>query len=314
MVRKFSKNPFNYSFLFCFILLTLNLLFFSIVNSSATTQVSLEWVPNSEPNLAGYKIFCREINQSYDYANPSWEVTDSYCTIYDLDENKNYCFVARAFDTEGFESENSNEVCHGPLIIPNQAPNVVLGSNQTVNDGRNVFTSEVQVASGSDDAEERASGYVSLASSDLEMVYDRRYQTVGIRFNSLDIPQGATIVNAYVQFKVDETSSGTTLLTIEGESIDNAMTFTSSNGNISSRARTSTHVSWLPVPWTTVGEAGPDQQTPDISQIIQEIVNHPRWSDGNSLVLIITGTGERVAESYNGDPSGAPMLHVEYAN
>jgi len=30
------------------------------------------------------------------------------------------------------------------------------------------------------------------------------------------------------------------------------------------------------------------------------------------LVIIITGTGERVAESYNGDPNGAPLLHVEY--
>ena len=137
---------------------------------------------------------------------------------------------------------------------------------------------------------------------------------LGYALTALIFPRALTIVNAYVQFKVDETSSGTTLLTIEGESIDNAMTFTSSNGNISSRERTSTHVSWSPVPWTTVGEAGPDQRTPDISQIIQEIVNHPRWSDGNSLVLIITGTGERVAESYNGDPSGAPMLHVEYAN
>ena len=30
------------------------------------------------------------------------------------------------------------------------------------------------------------------------------------------------------------------------------------------------------------------------------------------MVFIITGSGERVAESYNGDQAGAPMLHVEY--
>ncbi len=69
---------------------------------------------------------------------------------------------------------------------------------------------------------------------------------------------------------------------------------------------------WSPVPWTTRGEAGPDQQTPDVASIIQEIVNRPGWSSGNSLVIIITGTGERVAESYNGDSSGAPLLHVDY--
>ena len=71
-------------------------------------------------------------------------------------------------------------------------------------------------------------------------------------------------------------------------------------------------MSWSPVAWTTVGEAGPGQRTPDVFQIIQEIVSWSGWSSGNSLVLIITGTGKRVAESYNGDPSGAPMLYVEY--
>jgi len=29
-------------------------------------------------------------------------------------------------------------------------------------------------------------------------------------------------------------------------------------------------------------------------------------------VIIITGTGKRVAESYNGDAPGAPLLHIEY--
>ena len=72
-------------------------------------------------------------------------------------------------------------------------------------------------------------------------------------------------------------------------------------------------MTWSPVPWTTVGEAGADQRTPDLSSVIQEIVDRPGWSSGNSLVVIITGTGKRVAESYNGDQNGAPLLHVEYS-
>jgi hypothetical protein len=60
------------------------------------------------------------------------------------------------------------------------------------------------------------------------------------------------------------------------------------------------------------GEAGAGQRTPDISSIIQEIVTRLGWSSGNSLVVIITGTGERTAESYDGDSAGAPLLYVEY--
>ena len=32
-----------------------------------------------------------------------------------------------------------------------------------------------------------------------------------------------------------------------------------------------------------------------------------------ALVIIVTGSGRRVAESYDGTPAGAPLLHVEYA-
>jgi hypothetical protein len=178
--------------------------------------------------------------------------------------------------------------------------------------GAEVTPLESQVAASSDDAEENASGGVSLTSSDLELVVERSNQTVGIRFNSITIPQGAIIANAYVQFQVDETSSEATSLTIQGEADDNAATFISANGNISSRPRTTAAVSWSPTLWTTVGEAGPDQQTPDIALVIQEIVNRPGWSSGNSLVVIITGSGKRVAESYDGDQNGAPLLYVEY--
>jgi hypothetical protein len=100
---------------------------------------------------------------------------------------------------------------------------------------------------------------------------------------------------------------------IEGENVDDAEGFIAASGNISSRSRTLAAVPWSPVPWTIVGEAGPDQRTPNIASVIQEIVNRPGWASGNSLVVIITGTGERTAESYNGDSAGAPLLHVEYA-
>jgi hypothetical protein len=172
---------------------------------------------------------------------------------------------------------------------------------------------EAQVSTSSDDAEERESGRMYLNSSDLELVHDRGNQTVGMRFNGINIPHGASIVNAYIQFQVDETPSASTDLTIEGEDVDDAATFTNSSGNISSRFTTSASIGWSPVPWSSVGDAGPDQQTPNIASVVEEIVGRDNWISGNSLVIIITGTGERVAESYNGNSSAAPLLHVEYS-
>ncbi|HLE63938.1 MAG TPA: right-handed parallel beta-helix repeat-containing protein, partial [Pyrinomonadaceae bacterium] len=174
---------------------------------------------------------------------------------------------------------------------------------------------EVRVSSGSDDAEEQ-SGSTSLTSSDLELTVSGGFnQTVGMRFNNVTIPNGATIANAYVQFKVDEVSSTVTSLTIAGEDADDAPALARASGNISSRPKTSVSVAWTPSPWTMVGEADLAERTPDIAAVIQEIVDRSGWNSGYSLVLIVSGdgNGKRVAESFNGDQAGAPLLHIEYS-
>ena len=176
---------------------------------------------------------------------------------------------------------------------------------------------EWRVADGDDDAEERyADGEVNRDSSDLELAYDSNFarDTVGIRFTNVTIEQGTTIQNTYIQFQVDETGSGSVSLTIKGEDIDNASQFEfgDSTYGISSRSTTAESVAWSPPAWGSTGAAGVDQRTPDISSIIQEIVDRPGWSSGNALVIIITGTGTRTAESYDGNAGAAPLLHVEW--
>ena len=171
----------------------------------------------------------------------------------------------------------------------------------------------VRIATGVDDVEESATGTVSRGSSDLELVNDGSNQTVGLRFRAVPIPPGATITRSYVQFQADKTNSTATSLTVRGEAADNAAGFTTASANVSSRTRTVSSAPWSPVAWTTAGEASVNQRTPSITSIIQEIVNRPGWRSGNSLVIIVTGTGRRIAESFEGLAIGAPMLRVEYS-
>jgi len=192
------------------------------------------------------------------------------------------------------------------LISYSELTVTVIGIEETV-------IQEVRVAASSDDAEENSSGSVNLTSSDLELVEDSSNQTVGMRFNTITIPKFSQIIDAYIQFQVDEVSSGSTNLSVRGEAQDNPGTFTTSNRNISLRIKTSSSISWSPLPWTVEGQAGIDQRTPDLSPIIQEIVNRSGWMEGNSLVIIINGSGVRTAEAYDGTHSGAPLLHIEYA-
>src|SRR6185295_1676615 len=97
-----------------------------------------------------------------------------------------------------------------------------------------------------------------------------------------------------------------------GQLSGDTVTFTTASNNVSARPRTSAFVNWTPANWPTVGAAGPDQRTPNVASIVQEIVNQATWASGHALVIIITGTGHRVAVAHDGTPAGAPLLHVEY--
>jgi hypothetical protein len=173
---------------------------------------------------------------------------------------------------------------------------------------------EVRVAAGPDDAEQGVvSGNMGLTSNDLELGADgNTLQLVGTRFAGVAVPAGARITNAYVQFRVDEVSTGATSLTIRAEAADSAATYQAANGSMAARAVTAASVAWSPPAWPTAGAAGADQRTPDIAALVQAVVDRPGWASGNALALRFSGTGRRIAEAYEGGAGLAPLLHIEY--
>ncbi len=169
-----------------------------------------------------------------------------------------------------------------------------------------------QVGSSAGDAEENLnSGNVSVTSPDLQLVSDNNIvQLVGMRFTGITIPRNAQVVTAYVEFEAAATDTGATSLTIRGQASENAPAFTTTKNNISARSRTAAQVVWNNIPaWSAVNVKW---QTPDLSPVIQEIVNRANWISGNSMVILINGSGRRTAESYDGEHPAAPRLVITY--
>ncbi|MFD1504947.1 hypothetical protein FE374_10955 [Georgenia yuyongxinii] len=169
------------------------------------------------------------------------------------------------------------------------------------------------VLTGDDDVEEYvSSGRMYLDSSDLEIVREgTTEQAVGLRFADLPIPAGAQISEAYVQFTVDEPEASTEdfAVDIRVEDVDDATPFTTETANLTSRAFSEQAVSWADVPlWTVDREAGPDQRTPDLSALLQQIVDRDSWATGNAMVFKITGEGNRSADAF--ESNAGPVLHV----
>ncbi len=171
----------------------------------------------------------------------------------------------------------------------------------------------VVVTPGVDDGEESPGGTVKLTSSDLELVRDGSGdQTVGLRFVNLQLPPGASITSAHIQFQADEVDSEATSLVIQAWATDSAPSLSTNPHSISAPVRTTAATAWQPAPWIAIGDRGPAQRTSDLSAVIQEVISRPGWTAGNAMTFVITGTGRRVADSYEGSSSGAPRLHVEY--
>jgi hypothetical protein len=172
---------------------------------------------------------------------------------------------------------------------------------------------DVRIIQSADDVEQRLSdGTMYLDSSDLELGNDLTYwgeQSIGLRFQNVTIPQGATITAAYIEFETDETDSEPTSVRFHGEAADNAAPFGTGAYALTNRPLTAAVVDWNDIPaWNTVNEK---HRSPDLSAIVQEIMDRPGWSANNSIVFVISGTGRRVAEAYDGE--AAPLLHVEYS-
>ena len=173
------------------------------------------------------------------------------------------------------------------------------------------------VSRSEDDAEEGVSGKVDLTNEDLDLGQLSGFESaaaIGIRFDGIRIPNGRKIKRAFLQFTTEgrRTRSDPSELTLRAELAPNAEAFKDEQNDISSRRRTKALVKWSPEPWHPPQRQATKPQTPDLSALIQEVVDQDDWKQGNALVLIITGTGERDAVSFDGGgKQDGPMLRVE---
>ena len=112
--------------------------------------------------------------------------------------------------------------------------------------------------------------------------------SVSMTFDSVDIPQGATINSAVITVVSDDAYSSQTInLKIAAVDVDDASPFTQAS-DFESPTLTTAKVDWdLTDDWTFEES----NNTPDISAIIQEIVDRVGWSAENNINLLIYNDG-----------------------
>lgn len=144
-------------------------------------------------------------------------------------------------------------------------------------------------------------------------------KTAGIRFQNVGIPQGATITSATLNFvpAADGAAPAPTLI-VKGQAVDDAAVYdtTANSLSASSRTRTSASVRWIPDEWR-VTNPPVLVEGPNITSIVQEIVNRSGWCGNNSMAFYIQpetdgSLGLRTAASFDAGGGRQPQLVVNY--
>jgi len=154
----------------------------------------------------------------------------------------------------------------------------------------------------SDDAEQENDAIDALFDDDLDAGWegepeDQNILTAGMRFRDIYIPKGAVIDSAYLVLTSHEGKSADDVarITIYGEATDDAQTFTE-DALITARPATSAFLLWeVAEEWELWGT----YRTPDLRDIIQEIVDREGWQSGNALALVLAGEDQGPSEVEN---------------
>jgi hypothetical protein len=181
----------------------------------------------------------------------------------------------------------------------------------------NVEAVEYQVSASEDDGYAASDDLLNLSGdflrTGLSLAAGPPYYLSGMVFRNVNIPQGAEIISAHLEICAhDNRLDGVIYGKVEAEAVDDAETLGGS-GHIASLSTTSSSVDWDHYdPWA----ANTWYESPDISSVIQEVIDRAGWSAGNSLTIIYSTRdregGSRNFSSYDRGSDLAPKLEITY--
>ena len=136
----------------------------------------------------------------------------------------------------------------------------------------------------------------------------------GYRFTNVDLAPGSLVQSAHLRLTARVHNTPEIVLRIRAEASDHANAFTDAAFDITRRSLTTAYVDWSIPAWST-GQSDEDTLSPDLSPVIQEVVDRTGWAQ-EAIVLVIApapsdlGETRRRPFSFDDDPARAPRLEI----
>jgi len=166
-----------------------------------------------------------------------------------------------------------------------------------------------QISLGTDDCYEIDNTTALLTDTRIYCGYDGGDNDLGLRWQSINIPQGTTITSAKLSLYLEYVNNGLSA-NVRGIDEDNTVTWATDN-RPSQRTKTTATITANQANWNNWGIG--NWIDIDITSVIQEIINRGSWSANNALAVVVedtSGWGDYIgvaAYEHTGNLHGAKL-------
>ena len=138
---------------------------------------------------------------------------------------------------------------------------------------------------------------------------------IGLRFEQVRIPRGATVTDARLIFTPAADAKQAMSWTIQAEKTGNSAAFAATDGDLSNRAKTSASATWTLTDW----QEDKPVKSLDLTRVVKEVTDQAGWSGGNALTFLISRNAnassldyKRKFFSFESSPARAVRLEYTY--
>ena len=161
----------------------------------------------------------------------------------------------------------------------------------------------------SDLAAEHEDG-IELATEEVIWLF-RDKRALGFHFRDINVRQHQHIAAGFLEVSAKEAESKSTVLDIRAELSPDANGLRLVDGDLSSRPKTASHVTWK----LSSSVTGQRMRSPNLAPILEEVVSQAGWRPGSSIMLLVRVSGQdRLVQAAEVDGSGAPTLIVDLSD
>lgn len=181
--------------------------------------------------------------------------------------------------------------------------------------GAILTTTSISITASADDCHDLTNGTFVNAISPAIFGKSGSVFTVGFRFLDVTVPAGVTILSSTITIQASNSDTvGNSIVDIYAWATTTPPGFGNSDGI---RPRDINPVTNATVSWTQGGwSANSNYVTPDLSTIIQEIINQPDWESGDDISFVFRPNAStnayRRAKTYEASTTTAPVLYIYY--